>query len=125
MGLTDHTSHPILIAPQVSPLPCTRGRGVGGEGAWSAQNCRVSRGILTPSPHPLSPEYRGEGDGATDRGKVAETKMVNILLGFHQPSHDQLSPFPSKIPKNRGRARLDRTLYKARHEEANADHRTQ
>jgi sugar transferase EpsL len=37
-----------------SPLPCTRGRGVGGEGANSPEN-------PAPSPQPLSPEYRGEG----------------------------------------------------------------
>ena len=36
-----------------SPLPCTQGRGVGGEGAGLSPK--------TPHPQPLSPEYRGEG----------------------------------------------------------------
>src|SRR5258707_4038340 len=58
---TPTSFHPNLLAPSISALPCTRGRGVGREGAWSAQECRVPRGILTPSPLPLSPEYRGEG----------------------------------------------------------------
>ena len=37
-----------------SPLPCTRGRGVGGEGVPSGEDSP-----LTPT---LSPEYRGEGE---------------------------------------------------------------
>ncbi len=37
-----------------SPLPCTRGRGVGGEGVFAPAK-------TAPSPPPLSPEYRGEG----------------------------------------------------------------
>src|SRR5205823_2607793 len=39
-----------------APLPCSGGRGVGGEG-------RV--GLQTPHPRPLSPEYRGEGGKTT------------------------------------------------------------
>src|SRR5205085_7168707 len=45
---------PSCPVPPCSPLPCTRGRGGGGEGA--APGVRP-----TPSPQPLSPEYRGEG----------------------------------------------------------------
>ena len=43
---------PCLTRCSGSPLPCTRGRGVGGEGFGS---------VSTPHPQPLSPEYRGEG----------------------------------------------------------------
>src|SRR5258708_4600796 len=71
---TPTSFHPNLIAPSISPLPCTRGRGVGGEGASSAQECRVSRGILTPSPLPLSPEYRGEGTAQQIGGKWRRAK---------------------------------------------------
>ncbi len=43
-----------LVFSISSPLPCTRGRGVGDEGAEPLRT-------PTPSPQPLSPEYRGEG----------------------------------------------------------------
>ncbi len=39
-----------------SPLPCTRGRGVGGEGVAADHHT-----VQPPHPRPLSPEYRGEG----------------------------------------------------------------
>src|SRR5262249_31819818 len=42
-----------------SPLPCTRGRGAGGEGAFLCKCC--ANRSHPPHPRPLSPEYRGEG----------------------------------------------------------------
>src|SRR5262249_54399881 len=44
----------LSVCPTSPPLPGTRGRGVGGEGAYPRQT-------QDPSPQPLSPEYRGEG----------------------------------------------------------------
>lgn len=47
------------FATSFSPRPCTQGRGVGGEGS-----CVLQQSGKTPHPHPLSPEYRGEGGKA-------------------------------------------------------------
>src|SRR5258708_1670563 len=61
---TPTRSHRAFVAPSLSPLPCTRGRGVGGEGAWSVQKRRVFAGDSNPLTLAFSPEYRGEGRGA-------------------------------------------------------------
>src|SRR5207248_9966042 len=52
--LATGTLRPPVLLP--SP-PVLRGRGVGGEGAWTVT-------VLAPHPRPLSPEYRGEGGGS-------------------------------------------------------------
>jgi hypothetical protein len=51
-----------------TPLSRYSGRGVGGEGIL----------FLTPHPQPLSPEYRGEGDNATQPESGRATKDVGI-----------------------------------------------
>src|SRR5437660_5408244 len=53
-----------------SPLPCTRGRGVGGEGClW------MKASPLTPT---LSPEYRGEGEFGC--GSAALCSLCSLCL---------------------------------------------
>src|SRR5260221_4983181 len=47
------------VAP--SPLPCTRGRGVGVRGLESLAKRDIFAPTMPPHPRPLSPEYRGEG----------------------------------------------------------------
>src|SRR6185437_11267124 len=58
-----------------APLPCTRGRGVGGEGE-----------MLPPHPQPLSPEYRGEGS-LWDSLSVLEVDHLAIAWTNHSPQH--------------------------------------
>jgi hypothetical protein len=55
-----------------SPLPCTRGRGVGGEGARRGDG---------PPPPPPPPEYRGEGSSAVGPGYRAALGAGLLLLG--------------------------------------------
>jgi hypothetical protein len=49
----------VRVCPTSPPLPCTQGRGVGGEG-------RESSGNPPPHPNPSPPEYRGRGASGTD-----------------------------------------------------------
>jgi 3-deoxy-D-manno-octulosonate 8-phosphate phosphatase (KDO 8-P phosphatase) len=55
-----------------SSLPCTQGRGVGGEG------CICSR-VQPPHPRPLSPEYGGEGRNATKANDMT-LSATNLTL---------------------------------------------
>ena len=62
-----------------SPLPCTRGRGAGGEGDWPL----LQPGPLTPT---LSPEYRGEGEHCAPRS------ITGVFSPFFRSEHNRGRP---------------------------------
>jgi protein SCO1/2 len=67
-------SFPVCLGLICSPLHCTQGRGVGGEGF--KHQCYATK---HPSPQPLSPEYRGEGPLKQPLGDVADASRLALI----------------------------------------------
>src|SRR5260370_6079005 len=102
------------IAPSVSPLPCTRARGVGGEGGRvSARTSSFREGCYPPHPcpsppstrergkrnrsrlrSPLSPVLGGEGSGVRGAGSVQERRVF---------ARDAIPLTPAPLPRVQGR----------------------
>src|SRR5258708_29485033 len=91
---TPGTSHPIFIAPSVSPLPCTRGRGVVGGLMKTKEGVHpriVALGLPSPPPwaqKPLQNKLR-RGGGVT--GQIA----VRSVAFPPPPPPPPSSAFPS------------------------------
>src|ERR1035438_6717394 len=79
-----------------SPLPCTRGRGVGGDGGPypTPRQKSPARDSEPPLPQPLSPEYRGEGS----RLSFTKRNILAVRKSQDAPAHfGNFRSFPVKI----------------------------
>ncbi len=79
----------LSVSPTSSPRPGTPGRGAGGEG--------LSSRIQSPSPQPLSPEYRGEG-----RPLLSHDWMELSLLGDHQAANAAVTVAAVEVLREQG-----------------------
>ena len=75
-----------------SPLPRTRGRGVGGEGVEPRQGA-------TPSPQPLSPEYGGEG---LSEQMLSEDELLRLSASLERASEHPLAAALVRAAEERG-----------------------
>jgi hypothetical protein len=75
----------LRVCPTSPPLPCTQGRGVGGEG-------RESSGHPPPHPNPSPPEYRGRGASGTD------SKCGDGVGTGNQDRYGEVGTLPSLSP---------------------------